>query len=286
MRRRPDRPTLALARVDRRLHPVAATLPSASTRPDLPLTRIAGPPPPGSTSFLCLDRNTASPPTLPAPVRRSFPSIKLQAAPTGRSLRRSRQERTSRGSSGQALQCASSVGQQDWSVAQRACPCQAGVGLLAGTCYALLVIKNWADAHANLLIPSKVDRESGCGSRGSNKAGSVDPPHAEGFLFVSTEISPERLAASQAAQERVSARPAHERLPGDSVCRSAAFISAHHPLKRLPADANVLAHARLTRSLEKQSKRLPDARKVGAASLQNAIVRVGRAADPRLIRLR
>jgi hypothetical protein len=143
-------------------------------------------------------------------------------------------------------------------------------------------------------------------------------------LFVATELSPQLLAAYQATEYWVGASPepfclrvsqhsaALERLLGDSGCRSAAFMSAHNPFSEpRPAHANAIAHERLKRTLERQSMRLiegvgrdsggswteeksvlaleislPNARKVGAAFLQNAIVWAGRDAVPRLILLR
>jgi hypothetical protein len=68
--------------------------------------------------------------------------------------------------------------------------------------YSVIYIWSWVDAQANLPIPGKVDRESGCGSLGSNQAGSVDPPDTEGFFVARSEIRTEKMVAYPATEYR------------------------------------------------------------------------------------
>lgn len=99
-----------------------------------------------------------------------------------------------------------------------------------------------------------------------NKAGSVDPPKSEGFLFLATEISQELLAAYRATEYWVGTGPdpfclyigQHSApfapLLDDSGCGCAVVISAHNPFGKPRAiDAIAESHERLRRALDNQS---------------------------------
>ena len=183
-------------------------------------------------------------------------------------------------------------------------------------------ILSWVDAHSNL-PPGKVDRASGCGSKGSNQAGSVDPPHWRVFLFSRSAIDAALIQAYRETEFRVLGPHPFTLRVGDISPELAAvhqayqshcstFITASNPYsKSLEPQANADRHEALRNRLEQINlvhkegigqhssspwpaeasflvvgMSLEAATALGKALEQNAIVWSGEDARPELVLLR
>ena len=130
-----------------------------------------------------------------------------------------------------------------------------------------LFIKSWADAHANLPRPGKVDRESGCGFQRSNQAGSASAlSETEGLLFSESTLPESLIRAYRETHYKVFAATGTEAIAftllTDQVCVElsaahrrhgadcSAYITACNPYSQsLRPDENAKRQGELAREL-------------------------------------
>jgi Protein of unknown function (DUF3293) len=139
-----------------------------------------------------------------------------------------------------------------------------------------LFIKSWADAHANLPRPGKVDRESGCGFQRSNQAGTASAlSETEGFLFSESTLPASLVRAYRETHYKVFAATGTEAIAFtlliDQACVElsaahrrhgadcSAYITACNPYSQsLRPDENAKRQGELARELRSRDLAFDD----------------------------